>query len=182
MHYGNIKKLAVEDGIGCRTAFFVSGCRHHCKGCFQPETWNFDYGQPYTKETEKEILDSLRPDYVAGITILGGEPFEPENQSDILSLIKAIKKQYPDKTIWIYSGCTFEDLMDTSSQYHTDNTVPILEQTDILVDGEFIQEKKNLMLRFRGSENQRIIDVQKSLETQTPVLSEYYDRHSTKNT
>jgi anaerobic ribonucleoside-triphosphate reductase activating protein len=178
MNYGNIKYHATEDGPGCRTVLFVSGCRHRCKGCFQPQTWNFDFGEKFTKETENAIIESLKDSYVSGLTLLGGEPFEPENQKVLAGFIRQIKDLMPEKSIWTYTGCTFEQLLDESSPYHTNNTLPMLKTIDILVDGEFIEEKKNLMLAFRGSENQRIIDVKQSLiEGRTVNISEKYDRH-----
>ncbi len=180
MNYGNIKKLAIEDGIGCRTALFVSGCRHHCKGCFQPQTWNFDFGQEFTKETEAEIIDSVSPSYVDGLTVLGGEPFEPENQVVLNKFLKKFKKACPDKTIWMYSGYTFEELTDPNNKKcHTKATMQILKRIDVLVDGEFVEEKKNLMIPFRGSSNQRVLDVPASLKAKTAVLSEYNDRKTT---
>ena len=179
MRYGNIKYLAIEDGIGCRTALFVSGCRHHCKNCFQPETWNFDFGKEFTKKVEDEIITSMSHTYVDGITILGGDPFEPENQKALLPFIKRFKKECPDKTIWMYAGSTLEELQ-TDPHYHTENTDEILSLIDVLVDGPYIDEKRNLMLPFRGSENQRVLDVPESLKTGHAVLSIYNDR-KTKN-
>lgn len=176
MNYCNIKFHAIEDGIGCRTVLFVSGCRHHCKGCFQPQTWNFDYGEPYTDETESVIIDSLADKYVSGITLLGGEPFEPENQAELRGLVERIKTIYPDKDIWAYSGYTFEELVSDKSSCHTSDTMPMLNCIDVLVDGEFIESRMSKMLPFRGSDNQRIIDVQKSLQNNDIVLSEYHDR------
>ena len=114
MNYGAIKKCDIANGVGVRTVLFVSGCTHHCKGCFQPETWNFDYGERYTKETEDEIIESLRPDYVDGITLLGGEPFEPENQRELVKLLRRIKKELPQKTVWSFSGYTYEELTGDS--------------------------------------------------------------------
>lgn len=177
MNYGKILCCDTANGIGCRTVLFVSGCRHHCKGCFNQDTWNFNFGEPFTKETETMILDSLEPPYIDGISILGGEPFEPENQPFVLSLIKKIKDKYPNKTIWIYSGYLWEELTGKiQSICLTEYTHEILKNTDILVDGEFQLDKRNIMLEFRGSENQRIIDVQSSLTKNIhsePVLSKY---------
>lgn len=176
MNYCNIKYHAIEDGEGCRTALFVSGCRNHCKGCFQPETWNFDYGQPFTDEIRKTILDSLNDKYTSGLTLLGGEPFEPENQQVLLPFVKQVKEQYPDKTIWAYSGYTLEELMNPDKPCHTKNTINLLQHIDILVDGKFVQEKANKMLPYRGSENQRVIDVTESLKNNTVILSRYHYR------
>lgn len=177
MNYGKILYCDTANGIGCRTVLFVSGCRHHCKGCFNQDTWNFNFGKPFTEETETMILNSLEPIYIDGISILGGEPFEPENQPFVLSLIKKIKDKYPNKTIWIYSGYLWEELTGkTKSICLTEHTYEILRNTDILVDGEFQLDKRNIMLEFRGSENQRIIDVQASLIQNIhlkPVLSKY---------
>ncbi|MBO5435378.1 anaerobic ribonucleoside-triphosphate reductase activating protein [bacterium] len=178
MNYCNIKYHAVEDGIGLRTVLFVSGCRHHCKGCFQPETWNFDYGQPFTDKTENMIIDSLNDPYVSGLTLLGGEPFEPENQATLVNFVKKIKTLYPDKTIWAYSGFTFEELIDeNNSACHTENTIAMLKKIDVLIDGRFVEEKRNLMLPYRGSENQRIINVPASLEANRAILSKYHNRN-----
>ena len=162
MYYGAIKKNDIADGPGVRVSLFVSGCRHHCKGCFQPQTWDFCFGQPYTLETQKEILDAMAPFYVKGLTVLGGEPFEPENQKDVAELISAVKKLYPEKDIWCYSGYLYDVDMVKGGKVYTEYTDTILSQTDVLVDGEFVPELKNLMLKFRGSSNQRLIDVKKS--------------------
>ena len=164
MNYGAIKKCDIANGVGVRTVLFVSGCTHHCKGCFQPETWNFDYGERYTKETEDEIIESLRPDYVDGITFLGGEPFEPENQRELVKLLRRIKKELPQKTVWSFSGYTYEELTGDSRAV-CEVTNEMLSMLDVLVDGEFVEELKNVSLVFRGSSNQRIIDVKKSLES-----------------
>lgn len=164
MRYGAIKKCDIANGIGVRTVLFVSGCTHHCKGCFQPETWDFDYGEVYTKETEEEILDSLRPDYIDGLTLLGGEPFEPQNQQELIFLLRRIRKELPNKTIWAFSGYTFEELTG-ESRARCDVTDEMLSMLDVLVDGEFVEAQRNISLQFRGSENQRLIDVPKTLKT-----------------
>ena len=150
MNYGAIKKCDIANGVGVRTVLFVSGCTHHCKGCFQPETWNFDYGERYTKETEDEIIESLRPDYVDGITLLGGEPFEPENQRELVKLLRRIKKELPQKTVWSFSGFTYEELTGDSRAV-CEVTNEMLSMLDVLVDGEFVEAKRNISLRFRGS-------------------------------
>ena len=148
MYYCNIKKSDIADGPGVRVTLFVSGCTHHCEECFQPETWNFTYGQPFTKEVEEELMEALRPGYVAGLTLLGGEPFEPEHQYVLLSLLQRVRREFPQKTIWAYSGYIYEELACV----------------DVLVDGEFTKDKKNISLQFRGSENQRLIDLRKTEE------------------
>ncbi len=160
MYFGQIFECDIANGEGCRTSLFVSGCTHHCRECFNPETWDFSFGQEYTGETEDMIVESLKNDYIRGLTILGGEPMEPVNQTVIRKLIERVRREVPRADVWIYSGYTFEELMDEGNKRcHTDDTVPILRGTDILVDGEFHIEEKNIMLRFRGSSNQRIIDV-----------------------
>ena len=161
MHYSVIKNRDIANGPGVRVVLFVSGCRHHCKGCFQPETWNFEYGRPFTQETVDHILALMKPSYIAGITLLGGEPMEPENQGALLDLMQQIKAAYPEKNIWCFSGYHYEDLM--AGKIGSGETVrKMLALADVLVDGPFIQEKKNLRLRFRGSENQRLIDLRKT--------------------
>lgn len=169
MNYGAIKKCDIANGVGVRTVLFVSGCTHHCKGCFQPETWNFDYGERYTKETEDEIIEFLRPDYVDGITLLGGEPFEPENQRELVKLLRRIKKELPQKTVWSFSGFTYEELTGDSRAV-CEVTNEMLSMLDVLVDGEFVEAKRNISLRFRGSENQRLIDMNKTRKEGKIVL------------
>ena len=169
MNYGAIKKCDIANGVGVRTVLFVSGCTHHCKGCFQPETWNFDYGERYTKETEDEIIESLRPDYVDGITLLGGEPIEPENQRELVKLLRRIKKELPQKTVWSFSGYTYEELTGDSRAV-CEVTNEMLSMLDVLVDGEFVEAKRNISLRFRGSENQRLIDMNKTRKEGKIVL------------
>lgn len=159
MNYGMIKKYDIANGPGVRVSLFVSGCRHHCKGCFNAETWDFHYGEPYTEETEREILEALKPDYIAGFTVLGGEPFEPENQMEVVKLLKKVRETYPEKTIWCYTGYLYDvDLIEDGKVY-TDVTEEMLSYIDTLVDGEFIEEQKDLRLEFRGSKNQRIISL-----------------------
>ena len=181
MNYGQVYYNDVANGIGCRTALFVSGCTHHCKGCFNEMTWDFNYGVPYTKEVEDEIVESLKPEYIAGLTILGGEPMEVVNQKEIRPLIERIKREVPKATIWIYSGYLWEELIDPDNKRcHSEDTDAILSMTDVLVDGEFMLDKKNLMLRFRGSENQRVIDVKATLEKGEVVLSKYNDKDTSR--
>ena len=177
MYVGQIYFTDIANGIGCRTAMFVSGCTHHCKGCFNEETWDFHYGHPYTTEIEDKIIASLKPDHIDGLTILGGEPMELVNQASIRPLIDRVRREVPNKTIWIYSGYTFEELTDPNNQRcHGKDTDAILSQIDILVDGEFVLEEKDITLRFRGSRNQRIIDVPETLKQGNIVLSAYADR------
>lgn len=171
MHYGNIITSDVANGIGCRTSLFVSGCRNHCKNCFNPQTWDFNYGIEYTNETKKFILNSLNKPYIDGLTILGGEPMEPENQSEVLDLITTIKSTMPNKTIWIYSGYLWEEITgQIKSHILTNNTPNILKNIDVLVDGKFEQDLYDIRLNYRGSSNQRIIDVKKSLNNKLTLI------------
>ena len=164
------------NGVGIRTSLYVSGCTHHCKGCFNEDTWDFNFGKLFTPETENEIIASLKRPYIQGITILGGEPWELVNQKVLRPFIERIRRECPDKTIWTYSGYLFEELLDPENKRcHGEDTLPMLEMTDILVDGEFIEARKNLKLRSRGSDNQRIIKVKESLEKGEVVLSEYME-------
>ena len=164
MYYGAIKKLDIANGDGVRVSLFVSGCRNRCKGCFQPQTWDFCYGQPYTGETEEALLKALEPPYVDGLTLLGGEPFEPENQRELLGLLRKVRAAYPKKNIWCYSGYTLEE-MRSEGHPRCEETDEMLSLIDVLVEGRFVEEKKNLSLRFRGSSNQRVLDLKKTLET-----------------
>ena len=159
MNYGNIKKYDIADGPGVRVSLFVSGCRHHCKGCFNPETWDFAHGEPYTEKTEKEILEALKPGYIAGFTVLGGEPFEPENQEELVRLLKEIKENYPKKNIWCYTGYTYDKDLLEGGKVYTQFTEEMLSYIDTLVDGQFIESQKDITLKFRGSANQRILDL-----------------------
>lgn len=172
MYYGEIKNCDIANGIGVRVSLFVSGCTHHCKNCFNPQTWDFNFGKEFTDETENEIIKMLEPDYITGLTVLGGEPFEPSNQQRLLPFLKRVKAKYPTKTIWIYSGYLFDEELLKESRARCEYTDEILSLTDVLVDGEFVEELKNITLLFRGSANQRIIDVQKSLEKNTVVIKE----------
>ncbi len=170
MNYAVIKKMDIANGPGVRVSLFVSGCTHHCKGCFNPEAWDFNYGEPFTKEVEESVLEALQPKYIAGLSLLGGEPFEPENQTKLLPFLRRVKELYPNKTIWCYSGYDFEKDMLTGSLGDWAVTSEMLSYIDVLVDGEFVLEKKNPNLRFRGSENQRVIRVQDSLQQDNVVL------------
>jgi len=164
MYYGNIKKLDIANGDGVRVSLFVSGCRNRCKGCFQPETWNFEYGQPFTPETEETLLQALKPSYVDGITLLGGEPFEPENQKVLVSFLRRVKEAYPDKNVWCYSGYTLDQICGEGHP-HCEVSKEMLSMIDVLVDGRFVEELKDISLKFRGSRNQRILDLKKTLQT-----------------
>ena len=157
MNYGNIKPVDVADGPGVRVSLFVSGCRHHCKGCFNVETWNFDYGKPYTKETEDEIIKALQPAFIEGFTVLGGEPFEPENQVEVVKLLKRVRQTYPQKSIWCYTGYTYDTDLQKGGKVYTDVTEEMLSYIDVLVDGEFVEEERDITLKFRGSRNQRLL-------------------------
>ena len=158
MYYSGIKYNDIANGTGVRTVLFVSGCTHHCKGCFQPETWDFKNGRPFTDATIKEIVDSLAPDHIAGLTLLGGEPMEPDNQRALMVLLRKVMEKYPSKSIWCYTGYTYEtDILDPSGKAHCEVTDEMLSYLDILVDGEFVEEEKDLTLEFRGSRNQRIL-------------------------
>ncbi|MBR2830252.1 MAG: anaerobic ribonucleoside-triphosphate reductase activating protein [Solobacterium sp.] len=170
MYYGNIKKYDVADGEGVRVTLFISGCRIHCPSCFQPETWDFRYGREYTEETQKEVLDAMDSEFIAGLTVLGGEPFEPENQRVIVKLMKAAKERYPEKNIWCWSGYLYDRDLQPGGRKYTEVTDEMLSYIDILVDGPFMLAKKNLALSFRGSENQRVIDLKKTRETGEVVL------------
>ena len=163
MNYGTIKNCDIANGSGVRVSLFVSGCRNHCPGCFQPETWDFNYGQPFTAETEQEILGLLEPGYINGLTLLGGDPFEPENQRALLLFLRKVRAAYPEKDIWAYTGYTWEQLISGTHRVSLPETVEMLSLIDILVDGPFIQEKKDIRLHFRGSDNQRVIDAKRSL-------------------
>lgn len=170
MNYATIKNLDIANGPGLRVSLFVSGCTHHCKGCFNPESWDFHYGKLFTEETEKEILKLLANEHIRGLSLLGGEPFEPENQKVLLSLLKKVKEQFPDKDIWCYTGYNFELDLLTGNLGPWEITEEMLSYINVLVDGEFVLNLKNPNLRFRGSSNQRVIDVPESLKTDTVVL------------
>lgn len=170
MNYATIKYYDIANGPGVRTSVFVSGCRHRCPGCFNAVAWDFAYGQPFDKATRNQVFASCQPDYIAGLSLLGGEPFEPENQPQMLSLCQAVRAQFPEKTIWCYSGYTLETDMLTGKLGSKDVTMELLSQLDVLVDGEFHEAEKNPSLRFRGSKNQRVIDVQETLKRGETVL------------
>ena len=175
MNYATIKKNDIANGEGVRVSLFVSGCTHRCKGCFNEVAWDFSYGSLFTKETENEILAALAPDYVTGLTLLGGEPFEPDNQRGLLPFLRRVKEQYPRKTIWCYSGYTLDEELLKESRARCECTDEILGMLDVLVDGRFVEALKDISLAFRGSSNQRIIDVPKSLES-GQIVTLHYDR------
>lgn len=170
MNYAEIKNCDIANGPGVRISLFVSGCTHHCKGCFNEVAWDFDYGTPFTQETIDKILDMMRPGYIRGLTLLGGEPFEPQNQGPIVELLRQIKEKMPEKSIWAFSGYLFDRDILSGRLGNWSVTQEYLRYLDVLVDGPFVEEKKNLALRFRGSENQRIIDVPASLAQGKVVL------------
>lgn len=167
MNYATIKNCDIANGPGVRVSLFVSGCTHHCPGCFNEVAWDFDYGQPFTQQTIDSVLDMLRPDYIRGLTLLGGEPFEPQNQEPVVELLRQVKQQLPEKSIWAFSGYLFDKDMLSG---RLGDRGEYLSYLDVLVDGRFVESKKNLSLRFRGSENQRLIDVPASLRSGTVVL------------
>jgi anaerobic ribonucleoside-triphosphate reductase activating protein len=169
MNYATIKNCDIANGPGVRVSLFVSGCTHRCPGCFNEVAWDFDYGQPFTQETIDSILEMLRPAYIRGLTLLGGEPFEPQNQGAVVELLRQIKKEMPEKSIWAFSGYLFDRDIQSG---RLGDTSEYLSYLDVLVDGPFIEAKKNLSLRFRGSENQRLIDVPASLKAGQVVLWE----------
>jgi len=170
MNYATIKYYDIANGPGVRTSVFVSGCRHHCPGCFNAVAWDFDYGQPFDKPTRNEVFASCQPDYIAGLSLLGGEPMEPENQRELLPFVRNFKALYPNKTVWCYSGYTWEQLTGKEpSLARCEATDELLSLLDVLVDGEFVQAKHDISLRFRGSSNQRLLDVKKTLAAGEPV-------------
>ena len=172
MNYGNIKECDIADGPGVRVSLFVSGCRHHCKGCFNEETWNFNYGQPYTEETEAEILNSLDSNFIQGFTLLGGEPFEPENQRALVPFLKRVRTECPNKDVWCFSGYTLDGELMKASRARCECTDEMLSLIDVLVDGRYVEALRNLALTFRGSENQRIIDLNQTRKQGRIVLWE----------
>ncbi len=169
MNYANIKYNDISNGPGVRTSVYVSGCPHHCKGCFNQETWDFNFGKEFTDEVIEEILDKSSEDHIKGLTVLGGEPLAPDNQSDVLKLVRVFRERYPKKTIWLFTGYLYEDL---KSVYKTQITELIFKYLDVVVDGPFIEHDKDYALGFRGSSNQRIIDVKKTKEKKMIVFDE----------
>jgi anaerobic ribonucleoside-triphosphate reductase activating protein len=184
MNYASIKKTDIANGTGVRVSLFVSGCTHHCKECFNPETWDFAYGFPFTETVEEEILQALEPSYIQGLTLLGGEPMEPVNQKVLVPFLHKVKKQFPDKSIWCYTGYTLEcdlwgmnpDELGRIGRARCEVTDEFLDMLDILVDGEFKIEQKDIRLKFRGSSNQRILDMRETLREKRAVLYEVFEK------
>ena len=172
MNYATIKNCDIANGPGVRVSLFVSGCNHHCKGCFNREAWDFSYGQPFTQATIDEILKLMEPSYIQGLTLLGGEPFDPRNQEAVVQLLRAVKKVYPEKSIWAFTGYLFDRDILPGKLGDPQITREYLSYLEVLVDGPFVEEKKNLSLRFRGSENQRLIHIPASLASGEVVLWE----------
>ena len=172
MNYATIKWYDIANGEGVRISLFVSGCTHHCKNCFNQVAWDFEYGEPFTDEVADKILQELSSDYIAGLSLLGGEPLEPQNQAALLPFVRSVKARFPKKSIWCYTGFTFDEKQGVLKETHknTPNTKELISLFDVLVDGAFIEELKDIRLKFRGSSNQRVIDVQKTLETGECVL------------
>ncbi len=168
MHFASIKNFDVANGLGVRVSLFVSGCNHHCEGCFNPEAWDFNYGQEFSEKEIDKIIEMLKPDYIKGLTLLGGEPLELVNQQGILPLVKKVKDVYPSKSIWCYSGFTFEQIKQMIEKFEI--TKELVKYIDVLVDGKFVLSKKDLSLKFRGSSNQRVIDFKESLKREEVVL------------
>ena len=176
MHYSTIKDCDIANGIGVRITLFVSGCTNHCKNCFQPQTWDFNYGEPFTEETEEKLLEMLKPDYISGLTLLGGEPMEPQNQKALVPFLKKVRKAYPNKNIWCFTGFTYEVLKTDGSHPRCEVTDEMLSLIDVLVDGKYVDELKDLTLQFRGSSNQRLIDMVKTRENGEVTLLPNNDR------
>ena len=165
MNYAGIKYCDIANGTGCRTVLFVSGCRNACKGCFQPQTWDFGYGEPFDEKVQEEVLKSLEPDYITGITVLGGEPFEPENQKELVPFMRKVVARYPNKNVWAFTGYIYDKDLVAGGRRHTEDTDELLSMIDVLVDGPFQEEKKDITLKFRGSSNQRILDLKETIKT-----------------
>ncbi len=173
MNYATIKEFDVANGPGVRVSLFVSGCTHHCKGCFNAQAWDFEYGEPFTREVEDRVLQYLAPAYIEGLTLLGGEPMEPQNQGALLPFLSRVRERYPGKSVWCFTGYDFEkDIL--GRMWKSEVTRGLVPLFDVMVDGKFIEERKNLQLRFRGSENQRILDVKGSLKAGEAVWLEEF--------
>ena len=170
MNYATIKWYDISNGPGVRVSLYVSGCRNHCKNCFNPETWDFKYGEPFTEEIENKIIDGLKPDYIKGFTLLGGDPFEPENQKVLAPFLEKLRKAYPDKSFWAFTGYDYEKDLLTGKLGDKNTVMRMLNCLDVLVDGKFVEELKDLNLRFRGSANQRIIELKPALKNGKIVL------------
>ena len=180
MHYGEIKNCDIANGEGVRVTLFVSGCTNHCKNCFQPQTWDFDYGKPFTEETEAELFRLLSPRYIRGLTLLGGEPFEPENQRALLPFLRKLRRELPEKTVWAFTGFTWEELHTEGSHPRCEVTDELLNLIDVLVDGRYVEERKDIGLRFRGSSNQRLLDLNATRASGKLTLLPDQDRHGRK--
>ena len=172
MNYATIKWYDIANGEGVRISLFVSGCTHRCKNCFNEIAWDFDYGKPFDEKTQEKVLAELGSAYIAGLSVLGGEPFEPQNQAALLPFVREVKKRYPDKPIWCYTGFVLDEKQGELKETHknTPDTKELISLLDVLVDGPYIDELRNICLKFRGSSNQRVIDVQKTLQAQECVL------------
>ncbi|SEK21032.1 anaerobic ribonucleoside-triphosphate reductase activating protein [Ruminococcus albus] len=173
MNYGEIKNCDIADGIGVRVSLFVSGCTHCCEGCFNKMTWDFGYGKLFNAETENELLEMLSPDYIDGLTLLGGEPMEPDNQRALVPFLRRVREKFPTKSIWCYTGCVLEKHLLAESHWRCECTDEMLSMIDVLVDGEFILARRNISLAFRGSDNQRIVDLKKTLSGSETVLIDF---------
>ena len=180
MHYGEIKNCDIANGEGVRVTLFVSGCTNHCKNCFQPQTWDFNYGKPFTEETEAELFRLLSPRYIRGLTLLGGEPFEPENQRALLPFLRKLRRELPEKTVWAFTGFTWEELHTEGSHPRCEVTDELLSLIDVLVDGRYVEELKDIGLRFRGSSNQRLLDLNATRASGELTLLPDQDRHGRK--
>lgn len=177
VYYGNLKKCDIANGVGVRVTLFVSGCTNHCPDCFQPQTWDFHYGKLFTDHTRAEIFAELDKPYINGLTVLGGEPFEPENQRDLLPLLQEVRRRYPDKSIWCFTGFRLEDeLLRDGSHPRCQVTDRLLSCIDVLVDGRFVAAEKDISLQFRGSRNQRVLDLPKTLAAGQPVIWEKLEK------
>ena len=170
MHYGEIKRLDVANGIGVRVTLFVSGCTNHCENCFQPQTWDFNYGREFTDETVAELIEALRPGYVRGLTLLGGEPFEPQNQRVLVKALRRIREACPGKDVWAFTGFTLDGELWLGSHARCEVTDEMLSMIDVLVDGRYVDALRDLTLQFRGSSNQRVIDMNRTREAGSIVL------------
>ena len=172
MNYATIKWTDIANGEGVRISLFVSGCTHHCKNCFNKIAWDFNYGEPFDEEIQNTLLQRLGDGFIAGLSLLGVEPLEPQNQAALLPFVREVKKRYPNKPIWCYTGYVFNPETGEleEKEKNTEQTKELISLLDVLVDGAFIEELKNIRLKFRGSENQRVLDVQKSLQSRSPVL------------
>ena len=174
MNYADIKKIDVANGDGVRVSVFVSGCNHHCKGCFNQCAWDFNYGKEFSEKEEQQIIDYMNHDYISGLSLLGGEPLEPRNQEGLLPLVKKVKKKFPNKNIWCYTGFDFEKDVVGKMAKDNETTRELLKYIDVIVDGKFEEDKRDLKLQFRGSSNQKIVDVKKSLQTGKVIKENQY--------